>query len=263
MAVAVVVYFDAIGIVTGGVTGIAIIIKQYANIPMWIVNTVLNVPLFFIGIKRFGIRRFIKTVYATFMLSFFLGIIPKLDILTGDKLADVIVGAFFMGSGIGIILLQGASSGGADLLAVLLHKRFMYWSVPRILLIIDGVIVLAGVTVFGIKIGVYAIIAVYVVTKVSDNIIDGFGRKKLIYIISRETEAIVTYISTTLERGASCIDITGAYTKIPREMIMCVANKHEMVEMKKKVYEIDENAICFIGDIREAFGEGFTKLSGV
>jgi len=264
MALAVTVFFEPAGVVTGGVTGIAIILKQVFGIPIWIVNAVVNIPLFIIGYRLLDRETFVKTLVCTVSLTLFLGILPKLrlDLLTEDRLVDIMLGAVAMGTGLGLIFLKHASSGGTDLLATMLNLRLRHISVPKILAIIDGVIVIAGMGVFGFDSGIYAIIAIYIITKMSDSILEGPDRAKLLYIISEQNSSISQYIVNTIHRGISYIEVTGGFTDIKRPMIMCVASSKEMVKIKQKVYQMDENAICFVGDIREAFGEGFTKFRG-
>ena len=264
MAVAVTMFFEKIGVVAGGVTGIAIILKRLFWIPMWVVNAVINVPLFIVGYKLLERDTFIKTLVCTVSLTLFLGIVPGINInlLTGDKLVDIILGAVTMGTGLGMIFLKYASSGGTDLFATLLNLRMKHLSIPKLLAIIDGIIVALGMGVFGFESGIYAIIAIYIVTKVSDSILEGPNRAKLLYIISEHFGGISDYIVNDVKRGVSYIEIKGGFTDKHRPMIMCVASAKEMVKIKEKVYQIDENAICFVGDIREAFGEGFTKFRG-
>lgn len=259
MAVAVVMFFDATGVVVGGVTGIAIILKNLFGVPMWIVNAMINIPLFIAGYKILDRDIFIKTLYGTIALTIFLGIVPNYNLLTGNLLVDIIIGGVLMGTGLGLIFVSYASSGGTDLLATLINVKIRHISIPRIMAAIDGLIVIGGAFVFGIEKGIYAIIAIYIVTKVSDEIMEGPNKAKLIYIISDKSEEISGYIVNKICRGVTYINATGAYTNEPKKMIMCVVSGKEMVKIKQNLYQIDENAICFVGDIREAFGEGFTK----
>lgn len=259
MAVAVVMFFDATGVVVGGVTGIAIILKNLFGVPMWLVNAMINIPLFIAGYKILDRDIFIKTLYGTIALTIFLGIVPNYNLLTGNLLVDIIIGGVLMGTGLGLIFVSYASSGGTDLLATLINVKIRHISIPRIMAVIDGLIVIGGAFVFGIEKGIYAIIAIYIVTKVSDEIMEGPNKAKLIYIISDKSEAISGYIVNKICRGVTYINATGAYTNEPKKMIMCVVSGKEMVKIKQNLYQIDENAICFVGDIREAFGEGFTK----
>lgn len=262
MAAAVVMFFDAVGVVVGGVTGIAIILKEVAGVPMWLVNAVVNIPLFIMGYRILDKEIFIKTLFGTVSLTVFLGIVPQWNFLTGNLLVDIIMGSVLMGAGLGFIFISYASSGGTDLMATLINVKIKHISIPKIMAIIDGVIVVAGAAIFGVEKGIYALIAVYIVTKVSDSIMEGPNRAKLIYIVSNESEAVGRYIVENVRRGVTYLHATGAFTNSRKNVIMCVVSAKEMVKIKQNLYQIDENAICFVGDIREAFGEGFTKYRG-
>lgn len=262
MAVSVVMFFNPMEIVVGGVTGVAVIFKSLYNMPMWLSSAVINVPLFIAGFRILDGRTFTRTLVATATLTIFLGVVPEMKLLTGDTVVDITIGGVLMGAGLGLIFRQYASSGGSDLLATLINVRVKYLSIPKIMAVIDGIIVIAGAGVFGMTNGIYSLIAIYIVTKVSDAIVEGPDRAKLMYIVSDKETEVVKYIMDDINRGATYIETIGAYTEKTRKMIMCVVSGKEMVKIKQKVYQIDENAICFIGDIREAFGEGFTKFRG-
>ncbi len=262
MAMAVVSFFDVMGVVVGGASGIAIIVKAILDVPMWIISALLNIPLFIVGFKRLDREMFYRTLFATIMLIIFLGALPKFDILTGDMLADIIAGGTCMGIGLGLVFCSYASSGGTDLLATLINQRVRYISIPKVLAIVDAVIVVAGAGTFGVKKGIYSLIGIAVVTKMSDYMIEGPNRAKLLYVISDKESEIVNYIVNTLKRGASFIDVKGAFTNEEKQMIMCVLSGKEIVKVKQIIYKMDEKALCFVGDIREAFGEGFTKFRG-
>ena len=262
MSVAVVLCFDKVEVVVGGATGLAIILKNLFNIPMWVVNVAFNLPLFIIGLKVLDKQSFVRTLVANIFLTIFLGVTPQANILTGDLLVDIILGSVLMGIGLGFVFRAYASSGGTDLMATLINHWIRYMSIPKIMAIIDGVIVVIGVGVFGLTKGIYALIAIFIVTKVSDGMVEGPGRAKLLYIITNDSDKLSQYITNVVGRGATKIQVTGAFTDNKKNMLMCVVSSREMVKIKQKTYQMDPSAICFIGDIREAFGEGFTTYKG-
>ncbi|MDE6026397.1 MAG: YitT family protein [Lachnospiraceae bacterium] len=262
MATAVVSFFDVMGVVVGGVSGIAIIVKAIWDVPMWVISALLNIPLFIAGFKQLERGMFYRTLFATMILTIFLGILPQFDILTGDMLADIIAGGTCMGIGLGLVFCSYASSGGTDLLATLINRKVRHISIPKVLAIVDVIIVVAGAGTFGVKKGIYSLIGIFAVTRMSDYMIEGPNRAKLLYVISDAETEIVNYIVNTLGRGATCIDVKGAFTNQKKRMIMCVLSGKEIVKAKQIIYKMDEKALCFVGDIREAFGEGFTKFRG-
>ena len=261
MSVALVIYFNELGIVVGGVTGIAVILNKTLGIPMWIVNTAVNIPLFIIGYKTFEHQTFIKTIYGTAMLSLFLAVVPNTNLRTDSFPVNVVIGAFFMGMGLGLILSSDASSGGVDMVSTMISNRFRYVTIPEIMLIIDGIIIVCAISFFGVIKGIYAVIALIIETKMSDNIIKGFKRSKLIYIISTAHKEIAEYIVNTLESGGTYINVVGGYTNEDKKMIMCVVSGRELVKIKQMMCRTDSKSLCFISDVSEAFGEGFTKLT--
>ena len=262
MAMAVVNVYDRIGIVVGGVTGIGIMVTEYTPIPMWAVNAGLNIPVFFAAYRILDKKTMKYTLIGTVALTFFLAVMPTIDILTGDMLVDALVGGVIMGTGLGLIFSKGASSGGTDLLATILNAKRPHMSIPQFLGLVDGIIVLAGMYVFGWKNGVYALISLYIMTRMSDYIMEGSKKAKILYIISDCYKEIGEFINLKMERGASLIDVQGVYTGESRKMLITVASSRQMVKIMKKIYNTDPFAICFVADVGEAFGEGFTKFRG-
>lgn len=260
MAVSVTTYFNPLELVTGGVTGLSVVARHVFGLPMWLVNIICNVPLFIIGYKVLGRVNFYRTLYATVCLTVFLGVVPRFGLLTGDVLVDGLCGGVIMGGGLGLIFLQNASSGGADMLAQILNRRLPHISVPKMMAVIDGVIILFGFGVFGLQKGIYSLIALFVMTRVSDRILEGPNHAKLMYIISTEEKQVKEYIIGELGRGVTEIPAKGGYTGSPKRMLLCALSSKEMVNVKRKIYEVDDRAICFVGDVREAYGEGFTKI---
>lgn len=262
MSVAVVMFFDNFEVVVGGVTGLAIVLKKLFSVPMWVVNAGVNLPLFLLGYKILDRQSFVRTLVASVFFTAFLAVIPVYDILTGELLVDIILGSALMGAGLGFVFRSYASSGGTDLMATLINNKIQYLSVPKIMAFIDGVIVVIGVSVFGLSKGIYALIAIVIITKVSEAMVEGPGRAKLLYIISSCPDEISSYIINEMRRGATKVQVTGAFTENSRNMIMSVVSSRELVKIKQKTYKLDPFAISFVGDIREAFGEGFTRYRG-
>jgi len=152
-----------------------------------------------------------------------------------------------------------SSTGGTDLLAMVLHKFMPYYTVPQILTVIDGLIVFAGVISFGLTKALYAIIAVYITTKVSDSLLEGLKFAKMAYIISDHYEEIAQMILKDLDRGVTGISATGMYSNKEKKMLFCVVSKKEIVELTDIVAKIDPKAFIIVSDAREVMGEGFRE----
>ncbi len=263
VAAAINMFFEKQQLVTGGVTGLAIVIKHVTEsifgggIPLWLTNISLNVPLFIIGVKVHGKGFGTKTLFATFYLSFALYYTKFLPIPTTDLLLSSIFGGVVGGVGLGMVFSTFATTGGTDLLASILQVYSRHISVARILLLIDSLIILSGLFVFGIERAMYAIIVVYITVKVIDNILEGITFSKAAFIISNCAEQIADEIMLRLDRGVTGLKGRGMYTKFDKEVLFCVVSQKQIVQVKEIVKEIDSSAFVIVADVREVFGEGF------
>lgn len=257
--------FDASGMVTGGFSGIAIIIKAWTKglvnggIPLWVTNCVLNIPLFFIAWRVKGFSFIKKAILGEVSLSVWLAIQPVFHLAGDDLLLAALYGGVIQGVGIGLVFLGGGTTGGTDMMAAIIQKFLQHYSISQIMQIIDGAVVVVGMYVFGIHKALYAIIAVYLVTKVSDGLIEGLKFSKAVYIITEKPEEIAGMIMEDLDRGATGINVKGMYSGQDKLMLFVVVNKKEIVMLKEKVDEIDPQAFVIVTDAREVHGEGFIE----
>ena len=253
--------FDASGMVTGGFSGIAIIIKAWTKglvnggIPLWVTNCVLNIPLFFIAWRVKGFSFIKKAILGEISLSVWLAIQPVFHLAGDDLLLAALYGGVIQGVGIGLVFLGGGTTGGTDMMAAIIQKFLQHYSISQIMQIIDGAVVVVGMYVFGIHKALYAIIAVYLVTKVSDGLIEGLKFSKAVYIITEKPEEIAGMIMEDLDRGATGINVKGMYSGQDKLMLFVVVNKKEIVMLKEKVDEIDPQAFVIVTDAREVHGE--------
>lgn len=251
--------YTPVNMVTGGVTGLAVVFKNIFNVPLWLTNTAVNAVLFVAAYKLLGTLYLSKTLYATLMVSFALYIVPDIAMFNGDMILSSVFGGICTGLGVGLTIRNGSSTGGTDMLAQLLHLKIKGHSVVEIMQVIDAIIVIVGIGVFGIRPAMYALITVFVVTKVSDNIIEGVNFSKQIFVISDKAEEIADKILTTIDRGVTSIDVKGMYSGQNKKMLFCVIRKKEIVAFKEIVSNIDKDAFVILSDSREVFGEGFIE----
>ena len=265
MALAIQCIFEPIGLVTGGFSGIAIIIRKMTagivegGVPLWLTNLALNVPVFIAALIIKG-RKFLgRTVIGTVLLSFWLYVIPQVDLTQGDYMLSAVFGGVITGIGIGFVLLAKATTGGTDMVSALIHKYVRHYSVVQILQVIDGMVVLAGLYVFGLKPALYAIVAIFITSKVSDALMEGMKYSKAAFIITDCYKEIADAIMTQLDRGLTGLDATGMYSGDKKTVLYCVVAKKEIVELKDIVAKIDPKAFVIVTDAREVFGEGFLE----
>ena len=265
MALAIQCIFEPIGLVTGGFSGIAIIIRKMTagivegGVPLWLTNLALNVPVFIAALIIKG-RKFLgRTVIGTVLLSFWLYVIPQVDLTQGDYMLSAVFGGVITGIGIGFVLLAKATTGGTDMVSALIQKYVRHYSVVQILQGIDGMVVLAGLYVFGLKPALYAIVAIFITSKVSDALMEGMKYSKAAFIITDYYKEIADAIMTQLDRGLTGLDATGMYSGDKKTVLYCVVSKKEIVELKDIVAKIDPKAFVIVTDAREVFGEGFLE----
>ncbi len=265
MALAINSIFDASGLVTGGFSGIAIIIKAWTEniieggIPLWVTNVGLNIPLFLIGIKIKGFSFVKKAIIGEISLSTWLAVQPVFNLAGEDLLLAAVYGGVIQGVGIGLVFLGRGTTGGTDMMAALIQKHIPHYSISQVMQFIDGLVVVIGVYVFGIYRALYAIIAVFLVAKVSDGIIEGLKFSKAAYIITDKPQEISNMIMKEIGRGVTGISARGMYSQKEKMMLFCVVSKKEIVMLKERVSEIDPKAFVIVGDAREVHGEGFIE----
>ena len=264
MATAITSCFDAAGLVTGGFSGISILVKAgtkslYGNgIPLWVTNLVLNIPVFLLAAKIKGIAFVKKALLGDLSLTVWLAVLPAWK-LSGDFLLVALYGGLLQGVGIGLVFLGGGTTGGTDLLAAIIQNFMRHYSIAQIMQFVDGAVVLVGMYVFGVERALYAIIAVYLVTKVSDGIIEGLKFSKSVYIITEKPDEVSRMVMEDLDRGITGISAKGMYSGQDKLMLFCVVGKKELEHTKEMIEEIDTNAFVIVGDAREVHGEGFLE----
>lgn len=265
IALAVQAVFDPMGMVNGGFTGLGIIIRRMTTglvpggIPLWFTNIALNLPAFLIAWFVMG-RQFVRrTAVAALLLSVWLAVIPPMDLAKGDYLLAALYGGLISGVGIALVFRTGNATGGTDLVASLLHRKFRNYSIAQILLVLDGAIIAAGYYLVGARPALYAIISVAIVTKVSDTILDGLNYSKMIFVVSDRSTEIAEHILYEMDRGCTAIPAQGMYSDEMRKMLFCVVGKKEVLDFKDCVKELDPHAFVIVTDANEVLGEGFLE----
>ncbi|MCB2305393.1 YitT family protein [Clostridium estertheticum] len=265
LAVGINMFFANLKLVTGGVSGLAIVIeylsiKNYGvDIPLWFTNIVVNIPLLAIAIKLKG-RAFVgKSMFAAAYLSFALFYTSFIPVPKVDLLIASIFGGVFVGIGLGFVLRASASTGGTDLAANIIKVYLKNVPIAKIILVIDSTIILLGAFVFGIEKAMYALISTYIVSKVIDSILEGINFSKAVFIISDYSNEIAEILMKDLNRGVTGIHAKGMYSKGEKQVLFVVVGKDEIVPLQKMVKEIDTKAFITVADVREVLGEGFTE----
>ena len=247
-------------IAAGGVAGISTLINAVADINIGILYGIINVPLIIIGFIFLGKKMMIKTFFSvlvtTFMTDYGLASIPAYQ--NGDRLLAAIFAGIFFGIGLGIVYLREGTTGGTDILNKLINKKYPHFSLGVIMLGTDAVIICTSMLVYGtIEAGLYAIIAIFICSKVMDMILYGSFEGKMLLILSDKYHEISEFVMKTLDRGVTWLNATGAYSEKNKQVICCAVHKSEYSKIKRKVKEIDPHAFIIITNAGEVLGEGF------
>lgn len=246
-------------IAPGGLTGLATVLNYLFHWPVGTTSLVMNVPLFIIGYRAMGRVFVIRSLVATVLFSVLIDLIP-LPPMTEQPLLGAVFGGVLLGAGLGLILRGGATTGGTDMVARMIHNRFQHISVGAILFFIDCCVVLMAGFFIEAEYALYAFVALYAASKLIDVVMVGLTREKACYIISTQHEQVKREIMEKLDRGVTVLHAEGGYSGQERPVLLCVLSAQELGRLKAIVREADEDAFLFISDAHEVLGEGFRKL---
>lgn len=247
-------------IAAGGVAGISTLINAVADINIGILYGIINIPLIIVGFiflgKKMMVKTFLSVIVTTLMTDYGLAAIPAYE--DGDRLLASVFAGIFFGIGLGVVYLREGTSGGTDIINKLINKKYPHFSLGAIMLGTDAVIICASMLVYGtIEAGLYAIIAIFICSKVMDMILYGSFEGKMLLIFSDRYHEISEYVMKTLDRGVTWLNATGAYSEKSKQVICCAVHKNEYSKIKRKVKEIDPHAFIIITNAGEVLGEGF------
>ena len=266
-AVGLQVFYVPHGLVTGGVTGLAIIVLNLSEthlpftIPLWVTNMGLNLPILFMGFKLMGRDVFIKSIYTIIALTVALSFVQHIPPVYPDLTLSAVFGGGIIGLGTAMILRQGATSGGTTLLAAIIQRFFRHIKLTNILFALDFVIIMGGMLMFGPINTMYAVISIFTIVKVTDVVISGVQSAKAAFILSSRSEEISKALLESISRGITSIPAKGVYTGQSRDMLLCIMSRKEMVRAKEIVKELDPKAFIIITSASEVLGEGFRPLN--
>lgn len=250
--------------VPGGVYGISIVLHYLFGTPVGLVALAFDIPLTIIGIKvlgpRFGIKTVVGFVLTAFFndgLTYFYGYEP---LVKGDPLLSAIFGGLFLGVGVGLIFKSKATSGGTDIIGMIISK-YTKLPVGQMMILVDSTIVLLGLIVFqDWKIPLYSLIIIFISGKVVDTILEGLSYDKVLFIISDKHKEIGEKIMKDLNRGATLLEGEGMYNHQKRQIIFSVVNRREVTILQEFIHMLDPDAFVTVMNSNEILGEGFKSL---
>ena len=253
-------------IAPGGLSGLSVVISKLTGFPVSNILFTISTPLLLFSVKILGKKDAIKTFIGMAILTLSLKVTEPLSTisLTDNTLLAAISGSILVGLSLGILFRIDASTGGTDLIALMLNRIIPSIPVSKCLSMIDGtVVVLAGVVNMNFETGLYSAIALYIMVKIIDTITAGFDYAKAFFIITEKKDVLQEAI-IELNRGITILDAKGGYTNEDKNVMLVVVNqKKQEVALKKMVKELDEKAFIIVTDVYEVLGKGFKSIDAV
>jgi uncharacterized membrane-anchored protein YitT (DUF2179 family) len=259
MALAVNLFLLPLKLAEGGVIGIGIILYHTYAVPVWLTILLLNLPLIWLGVRERGWSLLWKTVLGVILFAGFVALTANLRPLTEETFLAIIYGGILMGLGLGLVLRSGGTTGGTDILAIVLHNR-LGLSVGTLILMIDGVVLMLAGVAFGLEVAMYSAVTLLISSRVVDFVQEGFYAARGVLVITRQPKPIAQRVMTEIERGCTILSGVGAYTGEPRGVVYTVVQRGELAQLKRVVYETDPQAFVVVNHVHEVLGLGFQPI---
>jgi len=256
-------FLDPNQLAPGGITGIAVILNRLIHMETGTLYFLLNVPVVFLGIIKFGIRFMAKTAWAILMTSFFTNLLGNVGAVTDDLLMAGTAGGILIAIGIGLIFKSGATTGGTDIIVKILRQKYRHLKTGFLFLCMDVVIVGVSGLVFGdIDIALYALATVIISGKALDYVLYGGDEAKMFYVITEVPEKIGVRLMKELEVGVTYLQGRGGWTGDEKQVVFCMVPKRLGPEVEEIVKVEDSRAFMVVTSASEIYGEGYKDFFG-
>ena len=249
-------------LLSGGATGIALILQYLYNIPSGITMFLINIPLFFISYKMLNKKFTLYSAVGMVSLSISLIITKPLSniVKVDDLLLYCIYGGVLCGLGYGLVFLRNGSTGGTDIIAMVIRKKYSNFEIGKLSFAINCIIVFISALIFGLPKALYTLISMFIQVTLIDKVINGFNSKKLLLILTEKEEDVIQYVIKDMNRGVTSLIAEGEYTHELRKMLYIAVTSSQMVHLKNKILKVDPKAFITIVDVSEVNGKGFYKI---
>lgn len=264
ISVALNMFFSPHTIAPGGLSGLSVVLSKVSGLSVSAIMLIMGIPLIFFSIKILGTKNAIKTLIGMLLLSLCISLTSSLSqvSVTDDVLLAAITGAILLGLGLGVVFSVDGSTGGTDLIALMINKAIPSIPLSKCLVCIDGLVVMSsGIVNKNLETALYSAISLYIIVKMIDFIISGFDYSKCFIIITNEEEKLKEAIVNDIKRGITILDGRGGYTDSSKSVLIVAVNKKQEVHMKKLIKNVDKNAFIIVSKAHEVFGEGFSSIS--
>ena len=256
-------FVDPNDLAPGGFTGLSVMLNRLISVETGTVYLLLNIPVIFLGVWKFGWRFTVSTLYAIVMVSVFTNLFAMLRPITLEPLLGAVFGGILNGASLGLVLRSSATTGGTDIIVKCLRQRFPHLKTGSLMLMLDAFIIGMSGFVFGnLDSVLYSIVSVIATSMVMDMVLYGRDGAKLIYIISDKAEAITPRILKDLDVGVTYLEGSGAYKNVEKKVSMCVVKKQVAHKLEEIVKQEDSSAFMIVSSASEIYGEGYKSYFG-
>ena len=262
MAAGMVIFTIPNNLAPGGVSGLATAVGFIANWPVGVLTFAFNIPILLMGLKSFGWRRLVGTLAASFIFAAFIDLLrPFTFVYTNNVLLASVMGGVMLGIGGGLVFARGYTTGGTDLVTMLLRKPFPLLPAGTLLMAIDALVVLVAVIVFkDIEVALYSGVTIFVQGKVIDAIMQGMDHAKVMLIITDQPDILIPVLMEESDRGITEFAAKGGYSRKNKSVLMSVARRSEVGRILKAITRLDEDAFIVMHNATEVRGNGFKEL---
>ena len=249
-------------LLSGGVTGIALILQYLWEVPSGITVFLLNIPLFFVSYKYLNKRFTIYTAIGMLSFSTALMITKPLSTLVqvDDMLLYCIYGGVLSGIGSGLILYRNGSTGGTDIITMVIRKKYSNFDIGQVGFAFNLIIVTVSIFIFGLPRALYTLISMFITSTILDKVLNGFTSKKLLLILTEKEDDIINYVIKDMNRGITALMAEGGYTRDKKRILYVSFTTSQMIRLKTKILRVDPKAFITIIDVSEVKGKGFVTL---
>ena len=247
----------------GGAIGVALLVNHLTNLPIGMMTMATNIPLLILAwfylSRRFAVTTAVTTALSSLVLDVLVA--PFCPVYTGDRFLCSLYGGVVIGVGMALIFLAGTTTGGSDILGYLLQKKRPQMSIGRALLLVDGIVLVVSIFVFGnIDAALFGLVTLFAQTKVIDGIIYGGEVSTMATVVTKKPEAIAERVIVDLDRSATLLKAQGAYSKEDTTLLLCTVRKSQFPRLKRIIYEVDPDAFMMATETSEVLGFGFKEL---
>lgn len=249
-------------LLSGGATGVALIIEYQTGFQSGFSVFLLNLPLFVLSYKKLSKKFTLYSAIGMLSLSSSLIITKQFSSLieVNDILLYCIYGGVLCGIGYGLVFLRNGSSGGTDIITMVIRKKYSNFDIGKLGFALNCIIVFVGALIFGLPKALYTLISMFIQSLVLDQMLRGFSSKKVLMILTEKEDLVIKYIIKDLHRGVTSLNAEGEFTHVKKKMLYCLVTTRQMVELKGEILNIDPKAFISVIDVSEVNGRGFQNL---